>query len=222
MALASAPSIVRIRPARWFAHADDLGALAALVRSRSAALDAARDHRAPFAHAYSAYLALATDAVECGRLGAATSWMTKLLLEHAHAWLRALDGYDRREVALVPGAWRGVFARQRNGLTASEGVRISLAAHLLYDLPLALARTDVSSLDAGALSLAEREHRRIVLATFAPGALPLALRPAARRIAREHAQGWADGTALANARFETERTLIFERVRLTSLRAIAP
>lgn len=215
MAVIAAP-VVRIRPARWFAHADALVDLGALVAERARALACARDPRAPFALAYKRYITTMWTEVEAGRFGDATAWVAQLTVEHANGWLRAMDSYERGEYALVPGTWRGVFARQRHGLDAATSMRISIAAHLLYDLPMALGRTDSAALDANTIARAGRAHRHAMLCSFGYGGV---LR--GRSMRRAHDLGWREGVALANARTDAARGVIFERARMASLRAIA-
>ncbi len=216
MALAALP-LARIRPARWFAHADGMVGLGTVVESRARALECAHDARAPFARGYVAYVAAMTEAVENGAFGDATPWMSRLAVDHAHGWLRSLDSYDRAQYGLVPGAWRGIFARQRHGLSQAEGLRISLAAHLLYDLPMALGRTDQAGVAPKAIEAAERTHRRITLRAFGYDGLL-----AGRAMRRAHADGWRDGIALAGTHTDAQRSLIFERVHIASVRAVAP
>lgn len=216
MAVVAAP-IIRIRPARWFAHADGMVDLQRIVASRARALECAHDARAPFARAYGRYITDHSAEIEAGRFGDTTVWVARLAVEHANGWFRAMDSYDRGEFALVPGTWRGVFARQRHGLDAATSLRISLAAHLLYDLPMALGRVDPGALGAAAIARAGSVRRGVILRAFGLGG-PLRGR-AARRM---HDAGWRDGIALASARTDAQRSLVFERARIASLRAIAP
>ena len=125
MAVIAAP-IIRIRPARWYAHADGLVELGALVAARARALECAHDARAPFALAYKRYITAMWEEVEDSRFGDATAWIARLTVEHANGWLRAMDSYDRGEYALVPGTWRGLFARQRHGRTVEDEAAVVL------------------------------------------------------------------------------------------------
>jgi hypothetical protein len=194
-----------------------LVALSDIVEARARALECAHDARAPFARAYAGYAAALIEAVERGAFGEATPWIARLAVDHAHGWLRSMDSYDRAQFALVPGAWRGIFARQRHGLPEAECLRINLAAHLLYDLPMALGRTDPGALSPRAIDAALRAHGRILCRAFGYGG-PIR----GRAMRRAHADGCREGVALAAAHTDAGRSLIFERVRIASLRAIAP
>jgi hypothetical protein len=217
--------IARISPAPWFRHAARLRELEDLLASRVRALECGHDARAPFVHLRRTQIARTCELLEAGRFGVAGAWIERLELEHAHQYLRAADSWDRGQQALAAAPWRVVFSHERaRGVTARASLQASTIAHLMYDLPLAIARTGTTASSGARLADAyERLTEAYTLMNDA--ALRAATARAGRREApaitaawqRElRAQAWDDAVALDEGD-DRARDVAFKRMELAAL-----
>ena len=138
----------RIRPTRWFAHSRTIPHLISMLDTRVRALECAHDRRATYCRYYRDTVA-ATNLHAASQDTPAASWVPRIELEIARAYLHAMEMWNRGEFALVPGPWRAVFAdNRRTARTDDAAIRISSLAHIAYDLPLAIARRYVCAISS--------------------------------------------------------------------------
>jgi hypothetical protein len=221
--------ISRIRPASWFRHALSLGELANLLESRVRALECAKDARASFCQLRTAQTGRVARLLESGGFSDAGAWIERLELEHTHQYLRAADSWDRGDGSLTAMPWRAIFAHERSRANVTDSLRLGAVAHLVYDLPLALARIGVETTEHVDTSAAYGQLTEVyamttdesVRAVTSPSLRahsvrhePPAISAASQRELR--AQAWDDALAL-NSSDEREREVAFKRIELAAM-----
>ena len=226
-----APGIARIRPARWFRHALSARDLAATLETRSAAMDSARDGRAAFCRLRAKQAALARDLIEHGAFGAAAAWVERLEVQRTHGYLRALESWDRGDLALTPAPWRAVFAlhRQRE-IEAPLSLALSAHVHEAYDLPMALARVGdatggdtlaafatLGELHASAIDRFQQDVlKRYAARSLSGGALPIA----SATMRERWGEAWLDAQEIAGTGDDARVNAAFARIETAALAAI--
>jgi hypothetical protein len=219
---------------RGLERISDLGELADVLSARRARLEAAVDARAPFCAVYATYAACFARANHAGAFGEGSGWLARLEIDAATQYLRALDAWDRRNLFAISSVWRCVFAATKYGtVTRAEGMRFSLIAHLSYDLPLAVARADDSSVQSAgaeraftcasellaANAAAMRELLEVIppeLRSLRRSAVPLL---SAEWLALMRGRAWEDGQSLLAAAAD-RRAAEFARIERASLAAM--
>lgn len=226
-----ASSIARIRPARWFRHALSARDLAATLETRCAAMESARDGRAAFCRLRAKQAELARDLIEHGAFRAAAAWVERLEIQRTHGYLRALESWDRGDLALTPAPWRAVFAlhRQRD-IEAPLSLALSAQVHEAYDLPLALTRMgDAAGGDTlAAFAMLGEFHasaierfERDVLRRYVPGARTVGTLPIASATMRERwSNAWLDAEEIAGTSDDARINATFVRIETAALAAI--
>ena len=128
---------------------EQLAALSARLEARARELDARKDSRAVFTHAYALMTAqIATELPTDPSFD--PGWTVSLAEAFAARYLAALDAYDRSEV--VPPAWDAVFRAIGDRRTSViEDLVFAMTAHIVRDLPHAL-------LDVGLRDSTGRPH----------------------------------------------------------------
>lgn len=114
------------------------GALVEELRSRSDALEAARDGRCVFTRTYARLTLRLAQCLEDGRFDD-PEWVTSLAEAFGARYVAALDG------RADSSAWREVFAaitRSRPRTSVLEDLVFALSAHIFRDLPYALRDAD--------------------------------------------------------------------------------
>jgi hypothetical protein len=232
LTVSESPPIAQIRPARWFKHALSIGELVAMLDARLRAFECAKDVRAAFCRARLAQLRHAAGLLDAGAFVASAAWVERLEIEHVHAYLRAADSWDRRDLSLTAAPWRLVFAREHQGHTnAAESLRAGTNAHLAYDLPLALARIGTTTVDRTDTAAAYEKLTRVYAQTTA-GAVHETMNRYGRaprlRFGRRQdaisgvwqrelrAQAWDDAVALIDAADDAQQTA-FTRIELAAV-----
>lgn len=226
-----APGIARIRPARWFRHALSARDLAATLETRAAALESARDGRAPFCRLRAKQAAMVRDLIEHGAFGAAAAWVERLEIQRTHGYLRALESWDRGDLALTPAPWRAVFAlhRQRD-IDVPLSLTLSAHVHEDYDLPLALTRVGdaaggdtlaafatLGELHASAIDRFQRD----LLRRYVPGVRTVGTLPIAAATMRERwSHAWLDAQEIAGTDDDARVNAAFARIETAALAAI--
>jgi hypothetical protein len=221
--MAEPTPITRISPATWFRHALSIDDLLRLMDGRARALECGRDDRAPFTRRRLADLHRVRDALDGGVFGAMSGWVERVEIEHVHQYLRSDDGWDRNERSTVAAPWQAVFAHARRG-RGHQMLEAASLVHLVYDLPLALARIGFGSsfgkaaLAFDALTAVHAGAQEFAGETPFPGISPAGRistdRASWQRVLRE--QAWDDARALAT-RDERERQVTFTRIELAAL-----
>jgi len=126
-----------------------LAALSARLEARARELDARKDSRAVFTHAYSLMTAQIASELPTDPSFDPT-WTVALAEAFAARYFAALDAYDRRDG--VPPAWDAVFGAIGDRRTSViEDLVFAMTAHIVRDLPHAL-------LDVGLRDSAGRPH----------------------------------------------------------------
>jgi hypothetical protein len=219
--------IARIAPAPWFRHAASLRELEHLLESRVRALECGRDARAGFARLRRAQIAPVSALLDARGFGAAGAWVERLELAHAQQYLRAADSWDRGQQALTPPPWRAVFAHDRSrgaGAVVRVSVEASTIAHLVYDLPIAIARTGTAATHGVEPATAYEQLTQVYAATIDDALLSAAGRgdrhqaPAITAAWQRElrAQAWEDAVALDEGD-ERAREVAFRRIELAAM-----
>lgn len=210
-------SIARIPPAKWLRPALSIAGLSRMVEGRSRALECARDGRAPFLNARLRQLELVHTALDGGKFGAASGWVERLELEHVQAYLGCDDAWDRREPTGAAAPWQGVFRGIGERATADAVFDAASIVHLMYDLPLALARVGFG-VSFGKTALAYDALTAIYADAPCPSVGRRLGEPVDlsrwQRVLRE--QAWDDARALST-RDERERKVTFTRIEVAAL-----
>jgi hypothetical protein len=220
--MAEPTPIARISPAKWFRHALSVDDLLRLLETRARALECARDARAPFARRRAADLARVRAALDQGLFGAMSAWVERVEIEHAHQYLRNDDAWDRDDRSTIAAPWLAAFSHARQRGRGELLFEAASLVHLIYDLPLAIARIGfgpsfgksalaydaMTSLYAGA---SPERGAQVQLPDCRTGGGPAA---SWQRVLRE--QAWDDARALT-MRDERERHVTFTRIELAAL-----
>ena len=115
----------------------DLGAVVEALRRQRDWYEAVRDRRAVFTHAYATITQVFGDRIQTQGFSD-PAWIASLDLAFAREYFVALDGYDLHGEQ-APG-WAPVFGAMFKGQpSVLEELILSMAAHIIHDLPLALA-----------------------------------------------------------------------------------
>ncbi len=191
-----------------------------VLTARLHRLDAAHDRRAAFCGAYIRYVAGVRALASAGGLGDAADWTERLEVDFARQYLRALDGWDRRDFSGTPAPWRAVFAQSRHaGLAPHDDLRLHIDAHFAYDLPIALARTGLNPAHRRQREAAYRAVTRIAAdCLFAGTAAPMA----ADWLDVLRRRAWADAVALYDAEDADQRASVFAAIERDTMLAVAP
>ncbi|HEY8173617.1 MAG TPA: DUF5995 family protein, partial [Dehalococcoidia bacterium] len=137
-------TLVRISSARWYSPPGDFGQLVRLIETRTRALECARDGRAPYTRVCVATARMLLDQSHADAPDG--GWAMRVELQLAQAYLRAQDLWDRAQTGMLPGPWRAVFSILRQEpVEPYRAVHMSMLAHVAYELPLVLARSDLAA-----------------------------------------------------------------------------
>jgi hypothetical protein len=195
-----------------------------VLTARLHRLDAAHDRRSTFCRAYTQYVAAVRALASSGRLAAAAGWTERLEVDFACQYLRALDGWDRRDFSGTPAPWRAAFAQSRYGdLSPLDDLRLSVYAHVSYDLPISLARVGLSPKHRTAREAAYRALTPIAAHCLLGGEAASNAGPMAGEwIAVLRRRAWADAVALYDAEDDEHRTALFTRIERDAMTSLAP
>ncbi|MBI5285798.1 MAG: hypothetical protein HY874_11975 [Chloroflexi bacterium] len=219
-----------------------IGSLAELIdvlTARLSRLDAAHDHRAAFCRAYATYVDGLRSLIDRDGVGASAGWIEQIELDVARGYLRALDAWDRHDMAGTPAPWRAAFLKSKHaGLSVCDDLRLSICAHIAYELPLAIARADLSprqrSMHADAyrtvtalLSRSGGAFCGAALRTYA--AAPSIVRALRRGdgtmsvewIEAMRRRAWCEALSLYDAHRDVERSAAFGHIETAALKSIA-
>ena len=117
-------------------HITDLDGVIDRLRRYRDWYEAVRDPMAVFTHAYVKITEIFREEIPKTNFED-RDWILALDVAFAREYFRALDAYDLGEQ--VPKGWHPVFDAIRDGHTSVlEELILSMAAHIIYDLPLAL------------------------------------------------------------------------------------
>lgn len=123
----------------------DLEGVATCLRKYRDWYEAVRDPRAVFTHAYATITEIFKKEIPQRQFND-RDWIVSLDIAFAGEYFRALDAYDLGEE--IPGGWRPVFTAIREGRTSVlEELILSMAAHIIHDLPLALREVKLTGGD---------------------------------------------------------------------------
>jgi hypothetical protein len=216
-----------------------LAELSDVLTARLSRLDAAHDHRAAFCRTYAAYTDGLRTHIDSGAAGESGPWIEHIELDLAHRYLHALDAWDRHDMAGTPPPWRAAFAKSKHGcLSVYDDLRLSICAHIAYELPLAIARSDLSARERSMHAGAYRTVTAL-LARSGDAFCGAALRTyvAAPSIVRALGRGdgamsgewieamrrraWCEALALYDAHREVERSAAFGHIETSALKSIA-
>lgn len=128
-----------IRPARSVPEGRDLSGLSDVIEQLERQRDwyeAVRDRRAVFTHAYARITRVFNERIHTQGF-TDPAWIESLDVAFAREYFSALDAYDLR--GEEPPGWAPVFEAMSRGRTSVlEELILSMAAHIIHDLPLAL------------------------------------------------------------------------------------
>ncbi len=218
---------------------DCLAELIDVLTARLGRLEAAHDHRAAFCRAYAMYVDGLRSLIDRDGVGASAGWIEQIELDVARRYLRALDAWDRHDMAGTPAPWRAAFAKSKlGGLSVHEDLRLSIYAHTAYELPLALARADLSPRQRSMHADAYRTVTTLLtgsggafcgaaLRTYA--ATPSIVRALGRGdgamsgewIEAMRRRAWCEALALYDAHRDVERSAAFGHIETAALKSIA-
>lgn len=215
-------------------HGDELAQLLARMAARIEQLRRADDDRRIFLSVYATMTGAIHDAIGGGRF-MDPGWTALLTSRFARLYFDAETAWERGAPS-CPGPWRAAFAAAGGArISAIEHALLGINAHIVYDLPFAVATAMRETGDAvdGRLQgdtlvrrrhdyevvnhiLAEtiddaqdvlaRESRVSAVLDILAGRLDAYLAEALLRASRT--QGWHNALALAVARDETEREAV--------------
>ena len=131
-----------------------LEALAARLDARARALEAHKDARCVFTHAYALMTRRLAAELPAGEIGD-PGWVVDLAEAFAEKYFRALEMYDRG--GEPPAAWQAVFATIGSRRTSVlEELAFGVYAHIVRDLPHTLQ--EVGLTDSGGRSRLRDHH----------------------------------------------------------------